>query len=83
MEGDSGLVPRWRHLYRGVVQTSRQAHLLPGASLPDPAKLFNSGLEGNTRRAIDIREGEKLNQAAFRKLIRAAVAISKPQAVGP
>ena len=45
-----------------------------GASIPDPKKLFNSSLEGNTRRAIDIREGEKINEAAFRQLIRAAVA---------
>ena len=44
-----------------------------GASLQDPKKLFNSSLEGNTRRAIDIREGEKLNEAAFKKLIRSAV----------
>jgi len=45
-----------------------------GASLPDPKKLFNSSLEGNVRRAIDIREGEKIDEAAFKKLIRAAVA---------
>ena len=45
-----------------------------GASLPDPKKLFNSSLEGNTRRAIDLREGEKINEAAFKQLIRAAVA---------
>jgi len=45
-----------------------------GASLPDPRKLFNSSLEGNTRRAIDIREGEKLKEAAFKDLIRSAVA---------
>lgn len=45
-----------------------------GASLPDPKKLFNSSLEGNVRRAIDIREGEKINEAAFKQLIRAAVA---------
>ena len=45
-----------------------------GASLQDPQKLFNSSLEGNTRRAIDIREGEKLNEAAFKELIRSAVA---------
>ena len=43
-----------------------------GAALPDPRKLFNSSLEGNTRRAIDIREGEKLDAAAFKKLIKAA-----------
>ena len=45
-----------------------------GASLPDPRKLFNSSLEGNTRRAIDIREGEKLDETAFKELIRSAVA---------
>lgn len=44
-----------------------------GASLQDPRKLFNASLEGNTRRAIDIREGEKLDEAAFKKLIRSAV----------
>src|SRR6202789_2105704 len=45
-----------------------------GASIEDPKKLFNSSLEGNTRRAIDVREGEKINEAAFKKLVRAAVA---------
>lgn len=45
-----------------------------GASLPDPNKLFNSSLEGNTRRAIDLREGDTINEAAFQQLIRAAVA---------
>jgi len=45
-----------------------------GASLPDPHKLFNSSLGGNLRRAIDIREGGKLNESAFKKLIRSAVA---------
>jgi hypothetical protein len=44
-----------------------------GASLPDPKKLFNSSLEGNVRRAIDFREGENINEAAFKQLIRAAV----------
>ena len=43
-----------------------------GASLDDPSGLFNSSLEGNVRRAIDIREGEKINEAALKKLIRAA-----------
>ena len=46
-----------------------------GASLKDPAKLFNASLEGNTRRAIDIHEGEKIDAAAFKALIRAAVAL--------
>jgi hypothetical protein len=45
-----------------------------GASIEDPMKLLNSSLEGNTRRAIDLREGEKIDEAAFKQLIRAAVA---------
>jgi hypothetical protein len=45
-----------------------------GAALKDPKQLFNSSLEGNVRRAIDIREGEKINETAFKQLIRAAVA---------
>jgi hypothetical protein len=45
-----------------------------GAAIKDPNKLFNSSLEGNTRRAIDLREGDKINEAAFKQLIRAAVA---------
>jgi hypothetical protein len=45
-----------------------------GASLKDPKKLFNSSLDGNVRRAIDLREGEKIDEAAFKQLIRAAVA---------
>ncbi len=70
--------PVWSHA--GIVCTGesyKQAVKLTfarGASLQDPQKLFNSSLEGNTRRAIDIREGEKLNEAAFKELIRAAVA---------
>ncbi len=47
-----------------------------GASLPDPNGLFNSSLEGNVRRAIDIHEGDKINEAAFKKLIQAAVALN-------
>jgi hypothetical protein len=45
-----------------------------GAALPDPTHLFNSSLEGNVRRAIDLREGDKINEAAFQKLILSAVA---------
>ncbi len=45
-----------------------------GAALKDPKKLFNSSLEGNVRRAIDVREGEKINAVAFKQLVRAAVA---------
>ncbi len=47
-----------------------------GASLPDPAGLFNSSLEGNVRRAIDIHEGDKVNEKALKELIRAAVALN-------
>lgn len=47
-----------------------------GASVPDPARLFNSSLEGGTRRAIDISEGEAIDQAAFVELIRAAVSVN-------
>jgi hypothetical protein len=48
-----------------------------GASIKDPKAFFNSSLEGNTRRAIDIREGEKINEAAFKALIRSAAAANK------
>src|SRR5246127_1661037 len=47
-----------------------------GASLKDPSRLFNSSLDGNIRRAIDIREGEKVNEAALKDLVRAAVALN-------
>jgi hypothetical protein len=49
-----------------------------GASLPDPLRLFNSSLEGNTRRAIDIHEGEKVDARAFKALVKAAVAQNGP-----
>ena len=47
-----------------------------GASVADPKKLFNASLEGNTRRAIDIREGEEVDAAAFKALVRAAIAVN-------
>ncbi len=58
--------------YKSVVKLT----FAKGASLPDPAGLFNSSLEGNTRRAIDIRDGEMLDEAAFQALVRAAVALN-------
>ena len=70
--------PVWSH--DGIICTGesyKQAVKLTfarGASIKDPKKLFNSSLEGNVRRAIDLREGEKINEAAFKQLIRAAVA---------
>jgi hypothetical protein len=71
-------VPVWSH--DGIVCTGEsykqvvKLTFARGAALSDPKKLFNSSLEGNVRRAIDLREGEKINQAAFKQLIRAAVA---------
>ena len=69
--------PVWSH--DGIVCTGEsykqvvKLTFLRGASLEDPAKLFNASLEGNARRAIDIREGERPDEAAFKALIRAAV----------
>ena len=71
-------IPVWSH--DGIVCTGESYKQVVkftfarGASIEDPKRLFNSSLDGNVRRAIDLREGEKLNQAAFRQLIRAAVA---------
>jgi hypothetical protein len=70
--------PVWSHdggvctgeSYKQVVKLT----FFRGASIKDPKKLFNSSLEGNLRRAIDLREGEKINETAFKQLIRAAVA---------
>jgi hypothetical protein len=70
--------PVWAH--DGIVCTGEsykqvvKLTFMRGASLPDPNGLFNSSLEGKTRRAIDIREGEQLDEAAFKELIRSAVA---------
>lgn len=58
--------------YKAVVKLT----FMKGASLADPAKLFNASLEGNARRAIDIREGEELEPAAFKALIAAAISLN-------
>jgi hypothetical protein len=58
--------------YKSVVKLT----FAKGASLPDPSRLFNSSLEGNTRRAIDIHEGEKVDAAAFKALLKAAAALN-------
>ena len=71
-------VPVWSH--NGIVCTAEtyknvvKLTFARGASLPDPSGLFNSSLEGSTRRAIDIHEGETVDAAAFRKLVKSAVA---------
>jgi hypothetical protein len=79
-------VPVWSHggiictgeTYKEVVKLT----FAKGASLDDPSKLFNSSLEGNTRRAIDIREGDKIDGKALKTLIRAAVALNTTPKVG-
>lgn len=73
-------VPVWEHdgiictgeTYKAVVKMT----FARGAALEDPSGLFNSSLEGNTRRAIDIREGDKINEKALQALIRAAVTLN-------
>ena len=62
--------------YKSVVKMT----FAKGAALKDPARLFNSSLAGNTRRAIDFREGEKINEKALKTLVRAAVALNKSKA---
>src|SRR5215204_1856550 len=72
--------PVWSH--NGIICTGEsykkvvKLTFAKGASLKDPARLFNSSLEGNTRRAIDIGEGEEIDEAAFKALIRQAVALN-------
>ena len=71
-------VPVWSH--NGIVCTGEmytkavKLTFAQGASIPDPSRLFNSSLEGNTRRAIEIHEGEKVDAGAFKALVKAAVA---------
>jgi hypothetical protein len=73
-------VPVWSHdglictgeAYKSVVKLT----FAKGASLADPSRLFNSSLQGNVRRAIDIREGDDIDEAAFKALVRAAAALN-------
>jgi hypothetical protein len=77
-------VPVWSHdglictgeTYKNVVKMT----FAKGAALEDPSRLFNSSLEGNTRRAIDFHEGEKINEKALKTLVRAAVTLNKSKA---
>jgi hypothetical protein len=77
-------VPVWSHAglictgetYKSVVKMT----FAKGASLKDPARLFNASLDGNTRRAIDFHEGKEIDQEAFKALIRAAVTLNKSKA---
>lgn len=75
-------IPVWSH--NGIVCTGETYQNVVkltfprGASLPDPARLFNASLEGGTRRAIDIREGEEVDARAFKALVKAAVSANDP-----
>jgi hypothetical protein len=87
-EADPNVVEEWK--WRGVpvwsdggiictgesYKTQVKLTFAKGASIEDPQGLFNSSLEGNTRRAIDLFQGDKINEAAFKKLIRAAVKVN-------
>jgi hypothetical protein len=77
-------VPVWSHdglictgeTYKSVVKMT----FAKGAALKDPSRLFNASLDGNTRRAIDFREGEKIDEEALKALVRAAVTLNKSKA---
>ena len=77
-------VPVWED--RGIICTGEtykavvKMTFAKGAALADPSRLFNSSLDGNTRRAIDFREGDKIDEKALKALIRAAVALNKSKA---
>jgi hypothetical protein len=87
-QADPGIVEEWKwrgtpiFSHAGIVCTGEayktvvKMTFARGAALRDPAGLFNSSLEGNVRRAIDIHEGEKINEAALKDLIRGAVALN-------
>ena len=87
-EADPDVVEEWKWMgtpvwsHDGIICTGESYKSIvkltfaKGASLKDPAKLFNSSLDGNARRAIDIHEGEKVDAGAFKALIRAAVALN-------
>jgi hypothetical protein len=87
-EADPGIVEEWKWMgtpvfsHGGIVCTGEtyknvvKMTFARGAELRDPARLFNSSLDGNVRRAIDIHEGEKINEKALKDLIRAAVTLN-------
>ena len=85
LEADPGMTEEWKWMnpvwsHHGIVCTGEaykkvvKLTFARGAGIPDPSRLFNSSLEGNTRRAIDIHEGQKVDAAAFKALVKAAVA---------
>ena len=88
-EADPDVVEEWKWMgtpvwsHDGIICTGEsykkvvKLTFAKGASLPDPARLFNSSLDGNVRRAIDIHEGERVNASAFKALVRQAVALNR------
>jgi hypothetical protein len=87
-EADPGVVEEWKWMnpvwsHDGIICTGESYKTVvkltfaKGAALADPARLFNSSLEGNVRRAIDIHEGEEVDESAFKALVRQAVALNK------
>ena len=86
LKADPGMIEEWKWMgtpvwsHHGIVCTGEaytkvvKLTFARGARIPDPSRLFNSSLEGNTRRAIDIAEGEKVDAGAFKALVKAAVA---------
>ena len=86
LEADPEMIEEWKWMgtpvwsHHGIVCTGEaytkvvKLTFSRGASIPDPARLFNASLEGNTRRAVDIREGEQVDAGAFKALVKAAVA---------
>ena len=90
-QADPGVVEEWKWggpvwSHDGVICTGEtykkvvKLTFAKGASLDDPSRLFNSSLEGNTRRAIDVQEGEQIDEQAFKALIRAAAALNASRA---
>src|SRR6478672_5324005 len=89
LAADPGMVEEWKWMgtpvwsHDGIVCTGEsytkvvKLTFARGATIPDPSRLFNSSMEGNTRRAIDIREGEEVGASAFKTLVRQAVALNK------
>ncbi|WP_407169522.1 DUF1801 domain-containing protein [Bradyrhizobium sp. ORS 111] len=95
LAADPEITEEWKWMgspvwYRDGIIAVANAHkgkvkltFMYGASLPDPDKLFNAGLEGNARRAIDWLEGDKINDRALKNLIRAAIAFNQAKAKKP
>jgi hypothetical protein len=90
-EADPGVVEEWKWMnpvwsHNGILCTGEtykkvvKLTFAKGADLKDPARVFNSSLAGNVRRAVDIHEGEKINESAFKALVRQAVALNSLKA---